>query len=45
MNLTTVYKKKCASLELIRERNMKCEKKALFLRLFEYRINLNKEVL
>ena len=39
------YKKKCVSSELIRERNMICEKKNLFLRLFECRINLNKEVL
>ena len=37
--------KKCVSSELIRERNMICEKKNLFLRLFECRINLNKEVL
>ena len=45
MNLIIEYKKKCVSSELIRERNMICEKKNLFLRLFECRINLNKEVL
>jgi len=33
------------SYKTLHKGNMKCEKKALFLRLFEYRINLNKEVL